>query len=79
MTDFGGHTLLVRVLLLATVYLLIRREYRLAAYVVVTALGALILDPTLKLLVGRLRPIVDVPVAAAPGHSFPAIMPSALS
>ncbi|MDG4767973.1 phosphatase PAP2 family protein [Solwaraspora sp. WMMD406] len=39
-TDFGGHTMLVRVLLLATVYLLIRRRPRLAGYVVVTAGGA---------------------------------------
>lgn len=71
LTDFGGHTLLVRVLVLATGYLLIRRQFQLAVYVVVTALGALILDPTLKLLVGRLRPVVDMPVAFAPGMSFP--------
>lgn len=71
LTDFGGHTILLRVLLLATAYLLIRRQFQLAAYVVVTALGALILDPTLKLLVGRLRPVVDMPVAFAPGMSFP--------
>ncbi|PRY20202.1 phosphatase PAP2 family protein [Pseudosporangium ferrugineum] len=71
LTDFGGHTILMRVLVLATAYLLIRRQVRLAAYVVVTALGALILDPTLKLLVGRLRPVVDMPVAFAPGMSFP--------
>ena len=37
----------------------------------VTGVGALLLDPSLKLLVGRLRPIVDVPVASAPGNSFP--------
>jgi undecaprenyl-diphosphatase len=71
LTDFGGHTLLVRVLLLATGYLLIRRQFQLAAYVIVTALGALILDPALKLLVGRVRPEVDMPVAFAPGMSFP--------
>ncbi|GAB7042823.1 MULTISPECIES: phosphatase PAP2 family protein [Catenuloplanes] len=51
--------------------LLLRRRVRPALYLVVTGLGALILDPTLKTLVGRLRPIVDVPIAAAPGHSFP--------
>jgi undecaprenyl-diphosphatase len=71
LTDFGGGTLLTRALLLATAYLLIRRQFQLVTYVVVTALGALILDPTLKLLVGRLRPMVDLPVAFAPGMSFP--------
>ncbi|GAA3939741.1 phosphatase PAP2 family protein [Actinoplanes auranticolor] len=71
LTDFGGGTILTRVLVLATAYLLIRRQFQLAAYVVVTALGALILDPSLKLLVGRLRPVVDLPVAFAPGMSFP--------
>lgn len=71
LTDFGGHTFLVRVLLLATAYLLIRRQFQLAGYVIVTTLGALILDPTLKLLVGRLRPVVDMPIAFAPGMSFP--------
>ncbi|MEU8230433.1 phosphatase PAP2 family protein [Actinoplanes sp. NPDC048967] len=71
LTDFGGHTILTRVLVLATAYLLIRRQFQLAAYVVITAVGALVLDPTLKLLVGRLRPVVDMPVAFAPGMSFP--------
>ena len=37
----------------------------------VTGLGALALDPSLKALVGRLRPVVDVPVAAGGGNSFP--------
>jgi len=53
------------------VLLLIRRRTRLAAYLVVTGVGALLLDPSLKTLVGRLRPVVDLPVSAAPGNSFP--------
>ncbi|HEU4349694.1 MAG TPA: phosphatase PAP2 family protein, partial [Actinoplanes sp.] len=42
-----------------------------AWYLIVTGVGALQLDPSVKTLVGRLRPVVDVPVAAAPGNSFP--------
>lgn len=51
--------------------LLARRQRRLAAFVVVTALGGAVLGPAVKELVGRLRPVVDVPVATAPGPSFP--------
>jgi undecaprenyl-diphosphatase len=51
--------------------LLVRRERGQALFVVVTGLGALALGTALKELVGRLRPIVDVPVATAPGPSFP--------
>ena len=41
------------------------------AVAVALSAGALLLDPSLKTLVGRIRPVVDVPVAAAPGNSFP--------
>jgi membrane-associated phospholipid phosphatase len=51
--------------------LLIRRRARLAIYLAVTGIGALLLDPSLKTLVGRIRPVVDVPVTSAPGNSFP--------
>ena len=51
--------------------LLIRRRVRLAAYVAVTAIGGTALSPTLKVLVGRLRPVVPEPVAGAGGYSFP--------
>jgi undecaprenyl-diphosphatase len=54
-----------------TAVLLIRRRFRLAAYVAVTGLGAAVLSPLLKQLVDRLRPIVDMPVATAGGPSFP--------
>ncbi|WP_223166278.1 phosphatase PAP2 family protein [Nonomuraea sp. SYSU D8015] len=70
-TDFGGFPILGRVVLLGTLFLLIRREVRLAVYVVVTSLGAMTLYNVLKLLVGRLRPVVEEPVAVAPGMSFP--------
>jgi membrane-associated phospholipid phosphatase len=51
--------------------LLIRRRARLAVYVAVTAIGGAALSPTLKVLVGRLRPVVPEPVAGAGGYSFP--------
>ena len=41
---------------LAVVALAIRRRWRLAIYLLVTAAGELTLDPVLKALVGRLRP-----------------------
>lgn len=70
-TDLGGRPIMMWLVSIAVVGLLIRRRVRLAVYLVVTGLGALLLDPSLKLLVGRLRPVLDAPVAAAPGNSFP--------
>lgn len=57
----------------AAVVLAIRRRWRLAIYlvVVVAGAGALVLDPVLKSLVGRLRPVVAHPVAYGNGNSFP--------
>ena len=67
----GGRPLMLWLVVFAVLLLVIRRRGRLALYLVVTGLGALVLDPTLKSLVGRVRPIVDVPIASAPGNSFP--------
>lgn len=53
------------------VLLLVRRRYRLALYLLATEIGALILDPTLKIAVGRLRPVVAHPIATGGGNSFP--------
>jgi undecaprenyl-diphosphatase len=69
--DFGGRPFMLWLVTIAVVLLLIRRRTRLAVYLVVTGVGALLLDPSLKTLVGRLRPVVDVQVATAPGNSFP--------
>jgi undecaprenyl-diphosphatase len=67
-----GSTLVLSIVLGAAALLLaIRRRWRLAAYLVATGAGALVLDPVLKVLVGRLRPVVEHPVAHAPGNSFP--------
>src|ERR1700730_12118008 len=55
----------------AAVALAIRRRWRLTIYLLVTGAGALTLDPVLKALVGRLRPVVAHPVAYGNGDSFP--------
>jgi undecaprenyl-diphosphatase len=55
----------------AAVVLALRRQWRLAVYLLVTGAGALILDPVLKSLVGRLRPVVAHPIAHGIGNSFP--------
>jgi undecaprenyl-diphosphatase len=51
--------------------LALRRRWRLAAYLLVTGAGELVLDPVLKALVGRLRPVVAHPIAHGNGDSFP--------
>ena len=55
----------------AAVLLAVRRRWWLAAYLLVAGAGALIMDPVLKSLVGRLRPVVAHPVAHGTGNSFP--------
>jgi len=53
------------------VLLALRRRWWLAAYLLVAGAGALIMDPVLKSLVGRARPVVGHPVAHGTGNSFP--------
>ncbi|MGX6608093.1 phosphatase PAP2 family protein [Micromonosporaceae bacterium Da 78-11] len=67
----GGRGFMLPLVVLVIGWLLIRRRPRLAIYLAVTGTGALLLDPSLKALVGRIRPVVDAPVAQAPGNSFP--------
>ena len=55
----------------AAVVLALRRRWRLTAYLLVTGAGSLVLDPVLKDLVGRLRPVVAHPIAHGNGNSFP--------
>ncbi len=55
----------------AAIVLAIRRRWRLAIYLLVAGAGALVLDPVLKSLVGRLRPVLAHPVAYGNGNSFP--------
>jgi undecaprenyl-diphosphatase len=67
----GSHGVLGWLIVIAVVVLGVRRMYRLAGYLLVAGAGALILDPTLKMAVGRLRPVVADPVAVGGGNSFP--------
>ena len=55
----------------AAVVLAIRRRWRLVIYLLVTGAGELTLNPVLKALVGRLRPVVAHPIAYGTGDSFP--------
>ena len=59
------------VLVVLAAALLLRGRRRLAAFTAVSGLGALALGPAVKALVGRLRPVVETPVASAGGPSFP--------
>jgi undecaprenyl-diphosphatase len=70
-TTLGSAGVLTWLVVLTGIVLLVRRRYRLATYLAVTTAGALVLDPTLKALIGRLRPVVAHPVAIGGGNSFP--------
>jgi undecaprenyl-diphosphatase len=70
-TALGSTLVLSCIVAIVAVALLIRRRARLAAYLVITGVGAIIMGPALKLLVGRLRPVVDQVIVVAPGNSFP--------
>jgi undecaprenyl-diphosphatase len=70
-TWLGSGGVLWTVIGAAAVVLAIRRRWRLAIYLLVAGAGALVLDPVLKSLVGRLRPMVAHPVAHGSGNSFP--------
>jgi undecaprenyl-diphosphatase len=70
-TWLGSDGVLWTVIAATAVVLAIRQRWRLTIYLLVTGAGALVLDPILKSLVGRLRPIVPHPVAHGTGDSFP--------
>jgi undecaprenyl-diphosphatase len=70
-TWLGSSGVLWTLIAAAVVVLAVRRRWRLVAYLLVTGAGALVLDPVLKSLVGRLRPVVAHPIAHGAGNSFP--------
>lgn len=70
-TWLGSGGVLWTLVAMAVVVLAIRRRWRLALYLLVTGAGELTLDPVLKVLVGRLRPVVAHPIAYGNGDSFP--------
>ena len=71
LTDLGGTGASWVLLPTAAAWLLLRGDRATAAYVVVTGVGLGVLSWGTKALVDRLRPVVDAPVAQAPGLSFP--------
>lgn len=70
-TNSGAPLTWIIVLGLVTAWLLWRRLFRLAAFVAVTGLGSSLLNDTIKVLVGRTRPVLVDPIATATGKSFP--------
>ncbi|HEY2078121.1 MAG TPA: phosphatase PAP2 family protein [Streptosporangiaceae bacterium] len=70
-TLLGSTGVLCAVIGAAAGGLAIRKRWRLAIYLLVTGAGALVLDPVLKSLIGRLRPVVAHPIAYGTGSSFP--------
>lgn len=71
LSSLGSYGMLGWLVAIASVLLVVRKRYRLLVYLLVTGVGAMILDPTLKTAVGRLRPVVEHPVAVGGGNSFP--------
>ncbi|MCZ2807102.1 phosphatase PAP2 family protein [Modestobacter sp. VKM Ac-2983] len=71
-TDLGGTGASVLVTVLATLFLLIRRHRRLAAFVAVTGIGLPVLILLTKYVADRARPVVLNPVVDTPSNaSFP--------
>ncbi len=70
-TWLGSDGVLWTIIGVSAVFLAFRRRWRLAGYLLVAGAGALVMDPILKALVGRLRPVVAHPIAHGGGNSFP--------
>ncbi len=70
-TWLGSDGVLWTIIGISAAFLAFRRRWRLVAYLLVTGAGALVMDPILKDLVGRLRPVVAHPIAHGGGNSFP--------
>src|SRR5262249_12063486 len=76
-TNMGGRAILFWLVTVSTAVMLIRRQYQLAVYMLITGLGALALDPVTKPLTGRLRPLVPIPIMPARANSSPSGLPPA--
>jgi membrane-associated phospholipid phosphatase len=70
-TLLGSTAVLSGVIGAAAVGLALRKRWRLMIYLLATGAGALVMNPVLKSLVGRLRPVVAHPIAYGTGDSFP--------
>ena len=72
LSEAGGGAAASFIMGVAVVWLLVRHQRRLAAYLAVTGLGLAVLVPVTKVLVGRRRPDVALPVVDLPTNaSFP--------
>jgi undecaprenyl-diphosphatase len=70
-SDSGSSLAWQIVTVVVAVVLLVRRRWRLAAFVVVTIAGSSLLNTAVKATVNRERPAVDQPFVHEPGASFP--------
>lgn len=71
MATIGGPFGIGAIVLITTIALVIKRRYRWAIYLLVTAAGGGLLDYELKLYFARARPAVAEMLRAAHGYSFP--------
>ena len=70
-SDSGSSLAWQIVTVVAALVLLVRRRWRLAAFVVVTIAGSSLSNTSVKAMVNRERPAVDQPFVNEPGASFP--------
>jgi membrane-associated phospholipid phosphatase len=70
-SDSGSSLAWQIVTVVLALVLLVRRRWRLAAFVVVTIAGSSLLNTAVKATVNRDRPAVDQPFVNEPGASFP--------
>ena len=71
-TTLGDTATVVLVFVLATVFLLVRGQRRLAVFAATTGIGLAVLVPLTKAIADRARPVLDSPVVETPsGASFP--------
>lgn len=71
-TELAGTATAVLIFVITTTSLVIQQSWRLALFAATTGVGLAILIPASKALIGRARPMVEVPVAETPGNaSFP--------
>ncbi|SOC50055.1 undecaprenyl-diphosphatase [Blastococcus aggregatus] len=71
-TSLGDTGTAVLLFVLATLFLIIRQQRRLAAFTATTGVGLAVLGPLTKAIVDRARPVVESPVVETPSNaSFP--------
>jgi undecaprenyl-diphosphatase len=68
---FGSTAFLFTIVTAAVLWLLLRRERRLAVFLAAVCAGGALINIAVKAAVGRPRPDLDEPVATALGKSFP--------